>query len=182
VSNQYGPNKISVYGFGNFPTRQGITDTQRQVVKKIVPQDNIKQQLSKPQPLPKIESRTRYYQLEQEKIAELYYSSMTLYRSGRLDEAREGLLKVLNSGLIPTEMIKTIQSDLADIDNLLNESEKKKEIAELYYSSMAFYNAGQLEKAKEGLVKVLNSGLIPPAMAKTIRQYLQDIDNRLNIK
>jgi hypothetical protein len=45
---------------------------------------------------------------------------------------------------------------------------------------MTFYNAGQLVKAREGLVKVLKSGLIPPAMAKTIEQYLVDINNTFN--
>ena len=181
VSNQYGPNKISVYGFGSFPAGQDTLDTQKQVALINESQDDLKQQLSKPQTLPKIESRTKNYQLEQqEKIAELYYSSMTLYRAGRLDEAREGLVKVLKSGLIPTEMTKTIQNDLTDIDNLLEDNKKKREIAELYYSSMAFYNSGQLEKAREGLVKVLKSGLIPPAMAKTVEQYLVDIENTLN--
>ena len=79
-------------------------------------------------------------------------------------------------------MTRTIQNDLVDIDNLLNENQKKREIAELYYSSMAFYNSGQLEKAKEGLIKVLKSGLIPPEMAKTLEQYLTNIDNILNKK
>jgi hypothetical protein len=92
------------------------------------------------------------------------------------------LVKVLNSGLIPQAMTTTIQDDLAEIGNLLEEGKKKREIAELYYDSMAFYNAGQLEKAREGLVKVSESGLIPPAMAKTIEQYLAVIDNTLNKK
>jgi YVTN family beta-propeller protein len=183
VSNQYGPNKISVYGFGSFPARQGTPDTQRQFAIKSESENELKQQISKPAAVAKAEARIQNDQLEQqEKIAELYYSSMALYRAGRLDEAREGLVKVLKSGLIPPEMTKTIQDDLAEIDNLLEDGKKKREIAELYYSSMAFYNAGRLEKAREGLVKVLKSGLIPPAMAKTVEQYLADIENTLNKK
>jgi len=58
-------------------------------------------------------------------------------------------------------------------------SKHKENIAELYYRSIAFYHAGQLEKAREGLVKVLKSGLIPALMVKTIRGYLVDIDNTL---
>jgi hypothetical protein len=114
-----------------------------------------------------------------EKIAELYYSSMTFYRAGQLEKAREGLVTVLNNGLIPPAMAKTIHDDLADIDNRLAKSRQEREIAELYYSSMAFYRAGQLEKAREGLVKVLNSDSIPPVMVKTIKNYLADIDNTL---
>jgi hypothetical protein len=44
---------------------------------------------------------------------------------------------------------------------------------------MAFYRSGQLEKAREGLAKVLTSGLIPPAMAKTIEKHIADINNTL---
>ena len=57
--------------------------------------------------------------------------------------------------------------------------EKVKEIAELYYSSMAFYRTGQLLRAREGFVNILKSGLIPESVAKTIRSYISDIDNSL---
>ncbi len=181
VSNQYGPNKISVYGFGNFTAGQMTSDRQRQLVQRNEPGNKLEQQMSRPAAVPKAEPRTKEPQLEeQKKIAELYYSSMTLYRAGRLREAREGLVKVLKSGLIPPAMTKTIQDDLTEIGNLLEEGKKKQEVAELYYNSMAFYKAGQLEKAREGLVKVLKSGLIPPAMAKTVEQYLAAIDDSLN--
>ncbi len=181
VSNQYGPNKISVYGFGSFPLGQGASGTQRQLVQRNEPANKLEQQMNRPAAIAKAEPRIRDDQVQQqEKIAELYYSSMTLYRTGRLVEAREGLVKVLKSGLIPSAMTNTIRNDLAEIDNLLEDVKKKREIAELYYSSMELYNAGQLEKAREGLVKVLRSGLIPPAMAKTVEQYLTNINNTLN--
>ncbi|MHC4508484.1 MAG: hypothetical protein ACYTAO_05925, partial [Planctomycetota bacterium] len=57
--------------------------------------------------------------------------------------------------------------------------ERKQEIADLYYSSMGYYRGGQLEKAREGLIRVLKSGSIPPAMAKTIEGYLVDIEKAL---
>jgi len=181
VSNQYGPNKISVYGFGDFTARQETSDTQRQYVLGNESVSELEQQISSSRALPKAEPQTKDPELErQEQIAELYYSSMALYRAGRLGEARKGLIKVLKSGLIPPAMAETIRDDLADIDNLLEDGKKKREIAELYYNSMAFYNAGRLEKAREGLVKVLKSGLIPPAMAKTVEKYLVDIENALN--
>jgi predicted CXXCH cytochrome family protein len=58
-------------------------------------------------------------------------------------------------------------------------SKRNKEIAELYYSSMALYRAGQLIRAREGFVKVLKSGLAPAPIAKTIRGYLKNIDDAL---
>jgi hypothetical protein len=76
-------------------------------------------------------------------------------------------------------MAKKIENYLADIDKRLAEGEQKTEIAKLYYRSMAFYRNGQLEKAREGFVKVLKSGLVPPAMAKTIENYLADIENTM---
>ena len=61
-----------------------------------------------------------------------------------------------------------------------NQSDKQiREIAELYYSSMAFYRTGQLLRAREGFVKILKRGLIPESVAKTIRSYISDIDNSL---
>ena len=51
-------------------------------------------------------------------------------------------------------------------------------IVDLYRISMNFYRAGQLEKAREGFVKVAASGLIPPPMKKTIESYIAEIDKR----
>ncbi len=59
------------------------------------------------------------------------------------------------------------------------QDERKREIAELYYRSIKFYRAGQLEKAREGFIRVLESGLVPAPMAKTIGSYLLDIDSIL---
>ena len=57
---------------------------------------------------------------------------------------------------------------------------KVEEIAELYYLSIKLYRAGEFNKAREGFIGVINSGLIPPEMEKTIRGYLSDIENKLS--
>jgi len=57
--------------------------------------------------------------------------------------------------------------------------ERKKKIAELYYRSMGYYRTGELAKAREGLIKVKESGLIPPLMVKTIESHLKQIDKKL---
>ena len=105
---------------------------------------------------------------------------MTLYKAGQLNEARKSFLELLNSGLLQPNMVKTIQGYVADINSKLATDEQKQQIAELYYSSMALYRAGDLEKARDGLTKVLRSGLIPLAMAKTIEKRLADINATLN--
>lgn len=109
-------------------------------------------------------------------IAELYYRSMAFYYSGQVEKAREGFLEVLKSEIIPPAVVKTIKDDLAGIDSRLTVGGRTKEIAELYYRSMAFYHAGEYEKAREGLVKVLNSGLVPAPMIITIKDCLIKID------
>ncbi len=182
VSNQYGLNKISVYGFGRFPVQEKAIEQARMFARKPELENEFERQMSKPLALTKAGPKKTAFNIfgQKEEIAELYYSSMAFFRAGQLEKAREALVTVLNSGLIPPAMAKTIQDDLADIDNrLLAKSRQEREIAELYYSSMAFYRAGRLEKARQGLVKVLKSALIPPVMAKTIRNDLADIDNRL---
>ena len=59
------------------------------------------------------------------------------------------------------------------------EKRQNQKIAELYRSSMKYYRAGQLEKAREGFVQVAASGLIPPPMKKNVEGYVAEIDKRL---
>lgn len=56
---------------------------------------------------------------------------------------------------------------------------RKREIAEIFYASMDLYRQGRLVEARQGLVTVINSGLIPQAMGETIRGYISDIDKRI---
>ena len=166
VTNQYGPNKISVYGFGSFPSNG-----------KAIDKPGVFVQTPGPKPEPE---KTNTQQWEQQRnITDLYNRSIALYKAGQLEKAREGFLEVLKSGLVPANMTKTIQGYITDINSVLTTNEQKQNIAELYYSSMAFYRTGQLEKARDGLTRVLRSGLIPPAMAKTIEKYIVDINNTL---
>jgi len=166
VTNQYGPNKISVYGFGTFPPSSPAPELPRG---------------ADGSDATRIQTTGFEHQTldEKERIAALYHESLAFYRAGQLAEAREGLLKVLDSGLIPTQMARTIEDTLAEIDRTLGNDERGNQIAELYYLSMALYRADRFAEAREGLVEVLQSGQIPPAMVRTIEQYLADIDRRL---
>ena len=49
-------------------------------------------------------------------------------------------------------------------------------VAQRYYESMEQYHRGHLEDARRGFTEVLESGLVPAAMRKTIEQYLHRID------
>ncbi len=181
VSNQYGPNKISVYGFGTFPVQARAV---AQVGQAASPTGSERPARSQAPPSRTPEG-TRPERFENDKldrarqVAELYNSSMALYRGGQLAKAREGFVQILGSGLIPGDMANTIKGYIADIDGILAKDGRAQEIADLYYQSLSLYREGQLEKAREGLTRVLKSGSIPPAMAKTIEGYLADIDNKL---
>jgi len=102
------------------------------------------------------------------------------------------VLRLMNTDSIATEQyIKEIRQQQL-IDSRKDEepaaiyekknnqtSEQRKEIAELYYRSLASYRAGRLEEAREGFALVLRSGAIPEPMQKTIRAYLSNIDKTL---
>ena len=181
VSNQYGSNKISVYGFGSFPAHGEAIAQEDRPALAAGAESKLKSQVSSPPASASAKpQRSDNDAIEQtKKTAELYNTSMALYRAGQLEKSREGFVEVLNSGLIPGDMAKTIKSYIADIDTTIARDEREKETAELYYRSMAYYRGGQFEKDREGLIRVLKSGSIPPAMAKTIENHLVDIDNGL---
>jgi DNA-binding beta-propeller fold protein YncE len=180
VSNQYGSNKVSVYGFGSFSLNGKLTEKPREFGRS---QESMpeQQQISQSTALRPAEPETTDTQKweQQRKISDLYYRSIALYKAGQLVKARDGFLEVSKSNLLPAHLAKSTQDYIADINSALATVDQKREIAELYYSSMAFYRTGQLEKAREGLTRVFRSGLIPPAMAKTIENYLVDINNTL---
>ena len=52
-------------------------------------------------------------------------------------------------------------------------------VAQRYYESVEQYHRGELEEARRGFADVLESGLIPAPMRKTIEQYLHRIDETL---
>lgn len=52
------------------------------------------------------------------------------------------------------------------------------DMADVYYRSMYLYRNGRFAEARPGLVEVLESGLIPPPMAESVRMILTDIDSR----
>jgi Flp pilus assembly secretin CpaC/tetratricopeptide (TPR) repeat protein len=87
---------------------------------------------------------------------------------------------IRNRKVSTTEMLEKIAEGLRAPNDA--PGDRNEQIAELYRSSMKFYRAGQFEQAREGLVKVAASGLIPPAMKKTIEGYLKEIDRVLPAK
>jgi DNA-binding beta-propeller fold protein YncE len=180
VTNQYGLNKVSVYGFGSFPSSGGVIEKPQQVVQTPEPKPERQMPGQAPVFKPPQTEKTESQRLEQQQqLSDIYYRSLTLYKAGQLEKAREGFQEILKSGLLPADAEDTIRGYIAEINSALATDEQKQQIAELYYNSMALYRSGRLEEARDGLTRVLTSGLIPPAMANTIENNLADIDKKL---
>lgn len=138
----------------------------------------------------KIEAITPAPLHKSKSLSEVFRQTSRLIELGQLQQAHAYLEKFKDSNSYTAEERQQIARILGMIDSVINnkqqqpetdkQSDKKiKEITDLYYSSMAFYRTGQLIRAREGFIKILNSGLIPESMAKTIRGYVSDIDNSL---
>ena len=65
------------------------------------------------------------------------------------------------------------------VKKIPGELDKQEEMVALFYRSIGLYYTGQLEKAREGFVKVGASGLIPALMEKARDRYLTEIDKLL---
>lgn len=121
VSNQYGPSKISVYGFGEFP----VPARPKEVVRKPPVGKNPPAQAGRPAgppaaaapAEPKGEEAERLQRMQA--IADVYYRSMDLYRAGQLEEARAGFVGVITSGWVPPPMEQTLRGYIKDIDSRL---------------------------------------------------------------
>ena len=127
---------------------------------------------------------------ESKSLSEVFREAGRLIELGELQQAGAYLGKFKDNKSFTAEERAQIERVLGMIDSVITQNEQQlennnqsdkqaREIAELYYSSMALYRTGQLLKAREGFMKILNSGLIPESMAKTIRGYISDIDNSL---
>lgn len=119
-------------------------------------------------------------------LSEVFRETSRLIEMGKLQQAGAYLEKFKDNIAFTAEERGQIARVLGMITSVITKDERQlendkqiREITELYNGSMAFYRIGQLLRAREGFVKILNSGLIPESMAKTIQGYISDIDNSL---
>jgi DNA-binding beta-propeller fold protein YncE len=120
VSNQYGPAKVNVYGFGDFPVPERPKEvTQARPVEKAPSAEAARPVESAsvaaaPGPGQQADEARRLQ--DPGTIVDLYNQSMDQYRAGRLEQARAGFLKVIASGSIPPAMVETLKGYIKDID------------------------------------------------------------------
>lgn len=121
VTNQYGPHKVNVYGFGDFPVASGgepaapSASPAREVPQPSGPPVPVSAARDAQTPLPSEAPQDERMQ----QVVLTYYESMAFYRAGRLREARAGFVAVIESGMIPPAMRQTLEGYLRDIDGRL---------------------------------------------------------------
>lgn len=140
---------------------------------------------------------------EREKLFEVFWKVSRLIEQGKLQEARGHLEAIKDSKALTEDERAKIENVLRLMDDVSTNggpkpqnqqgaaapgaaqksddaaAKRRQEVADLYYRSMAYYRDGQLGRARDGFVEVLNSGLIPAEMENTVRGYIADIDRRL---
>jgi type II secretory pathway component GspD/PulD (secretin) len=115
--------------------------------------------------------------LERERVLEEIRTADELVKQGELIKAKTHLESIKDSEFLTKEEQELITEGLKKLNN---QSDGQKEgILELYNRSVEFYHAGQLEKAREGFVKVAASGLVAATPGETAEDYLVKIDDIL---
>jgi Flp pilus assembly secretin CpaC len=116
--------------------------------------------------------------LERERILGIIRTADGLVKQGEPVKAKAKLEEVKDSEFLTEAERELITKGLKKLGG--QSDERKKEIAELYNFSVEFYNAGELEKAREGFVKVAaRSDLVTAPPGETAEDYLLKIDKVL---
>ncbi|MHC4457586.1 MAG: hypothetical protein ACYS0I_10940 [Planctomycetota bacterium] len=114
---------------------------------------------------------------ERRRISETLLTVGDLIDRGELLRAKAYLEGFKDSRFL-TESERALVTDrLKNIESQLNE--RNKEATELYNRSVELYNNGELEKAREGFLKVAQSGLSVVQEGRSAEDYLVRIDNIL---
>ncbi len=125
----------------------------------------------------KLLEMTRTAQLESKRVQEHIQTADDLIKQGQPIKAMAHLEKVKGSEFLTSDQQRQVAESLKRLEYQLRD--EKKEVTELYTRSVEFYNAGRLEKAREGFVKVAQNGLLTMPAGLTAEDYLVKIDNIL---
>lgn len=118
--------------------------------------------------------------LERQRILEHIQEADELIRQDQPIKARAHLMKVQDSKFLTEQERKLITEGLNKINAQL--SEQRGAVAELYNRSVELYRSGQLEKAREGFLKVAGNGLLVAPEGRRAEDYLMKIDEILGQK
>lgn len=100
-----------------------------------------------------------------------------LLAQGRNAEARAILQTIKNSRFLSEQQRKTVEEKLAKAS--VDMGPQQAAMAQLYNQSVDYYNAGNIERAREGFLEVARSGLAVAQAGKRAEDYLAKIDAQL---
>jgi type II secretory pathway component GspD/PulD (secretin) len=115
--------------------------------------------------------------LEREYILETIRAADELVKQGEMLKAKAKLEEIKDSEFLTESEQDLITKGLEKLSTQIDS--QKEEITRLYNSSVELYRAEQLEKARDGFVKVAASKLITAPQGETAEDYLLKIDNIL---
>jgi type II secretory pathway component GspD/PulD (secretin) len=115
--------------------------------------------------------------LERERILETIRMADSLVKQGEPDKAKAKLEEIKDSEFLTKAEQELIAQGVSKLGN--QPDDQKKDITELYNRSVELYKAGELEKAREGFIKVAAGGLVTAPPGETAEDYLSKIDNVL---
>jgi len=120
--------------------------------------------------------------IERKQVLEDMAKANQLVEQGQFAEAKGHLEAVQNSEFLLKQERELVAESLKRIEGRVNtqkEDGDKKQITELYNQSVEYYQAGELEKAREGFLKVARSDLQVEPKGKRAVDYLVKIDDVL---
>ena len=127
--------------------------------------------------LDKLLNKARTAKEERNRILEAIRQADQLVKDNKLFEARAKLDAVRYSEYINAEERDLINEGVKKLDVQIGS--QRKDVAEIYNQSVDLYNAGELEKAREGFVKVVGSTLPTPPDGHRAEDYIAKIDAQL---
>ncbi|MHC4104418.1 MAG: hypothetical protein ACYSR9_05710, partial [Planctomycetota bacterium] len=146
--------------------RQIARDTFRRV-DDLIKQDQLSQAKTN---LEKIKDNEFLTKEELKQIAEVFrqIDAQVLAAKARLEKAESQRLTTERKPARPAAVKKPVEG----LDK------RQKEISDLWTRSIGLYHTGQLEKAREGFVRIVSNDLTPLLMKKTAESYLSQIPKR----
>jgi len=115
--------------------------------------------------------------IERKAALDIVHNADGLAEQKQLAQAKAHLETIQASEFLTDEERELIRQRLAAIDEQLEQH--KAETAEIYSSSVELYRAGELEKAREGFLKIADSELLVTPKGQSPKDYLAKIDQAL---
>jgi len=130
--------------------------------------------------LNKLIEETHVAVLERQRILQHIQTADKLIEQGELTKAKTHLENVKDNKFLTEAERKQITEGLGKLDKTPTEKprEQGQEIVNLYTHSVELYNAGRLDEARKGFIKVAQSGLLIAPAGQTPQDYLRLISEK----